>query len=110
MQIDQLITYGFQRVIEELIALQEDPEKEERRQKEEDKRHKEIMVNLAEISYKLGLIQAHVISIDNCILECTGILQRLEQTAGEMKADVSRIQSNTFLIGTRKDWGNNGGN
>lgn len=87
---EDLITYGFKRVTEHLRDILEEIRKE-------DSRHKEQTAALAEISYKLGVIESYVISLNNCILELT-------EKEKKICEDLEKIQSNTFLSATRAPW------
>lgn len=95
MNGDELISYGFKRVTELLRDVLEEIRKE-------DSRHKEKLVYLAEISYKLGVIESYVISVNNCILELTGTAERNEKALEEIRKELDKIQSNTFLSATRE--------
>lgn len=85
---EDLTAYGFRRVTELLRDTLEEIRKE-------DSRHKEETAALAEISYKLGIIESYVISVNNCMLE-------LAEKEKKICEDLEKIQSNTFLSATRE--------
>ncbi len=88
MTRDELLIHGFKRVMEALTVILEANNKQIDLLKE--------LISLSkEQAYKAGIIQDHVSSIDEKVLQITGSIERLED-------ELKKIQSNTFLTATKR--------